>query len=123
MAVAEAWQDAARASGGAISRRCSATGPAGLAAVEGVHDAAHPADRLVHEPAYVATGNPARPMGNDRNLLWGWLLSTQNYPDDPVRARVPEPQAANSETGPASESHPFGEMTFGLFIRYPAFRP
>ena len=72
---------------------------------------------------YVATGNPVRPVGNDRNLLWGWLLSTQNYPDDPVRARVPEPQAANSETGPASESRPFGEMTFGLFIRYPAFRP
>ena len=27
----------------------------------------------------------------------GWPLSTQNYPDDPVRARVPEPQAAKSE--------------------------
>ena len=34
--------------------------------------------------------------GYYRNLLWGgWPLSTLNYPDDPLRARVPEPQAAN----------------------------
>ena len=27
----------------------------------------------------------------------GWPLSTKNYPDDPVGARVPQPQAVNSE--------------------------
>ena len=32
-------------------------------------------------------------------MLWaGWLLGTQNYPQDQARVRVPEPQAAISET-------------------------
>ena len=50
----------------------------------------------------------------------GWPLSTQNYPDDPLRARVPEPQAAN-QTGPASESLSFGEMWAPYSI--PGFPP
>src|SRR5438132_10279538 len=47
---------------------------------------------------------------NDRNLLWGLATEHSKLPRRPVRARVPEPQAANSENRLAPYPHLWGRQ-------------